>query len=162
MAEETMRLTIIDAATVVSLVTRATAAHALTAACAIDPQTLGEVLTAVQQFDRTLPTQIKHGLAIFDEHNTPTDHAAIDQALAATPAHELPVLRVIDERTRNASLAAVGAGIVVFNLPKRRIIQIVNTYEPLLRSGAVNYHNGRFLSRRQFTYALNPVWSIVP
>jgi hypothetical protein len=52
--------------------------------------------------------------------------------------------------------------VVLFNLVGKRIVQIENTYEPLQRTGEVNYHNGRFLSIRQFTYELPEHWSIVP
>ena len=54
------------------------------------------------------------------------------------------------------------AGVVLFNLPRKRIVQISNTDEPLARAGEVNYHNGKFLSIRVFDYELPPEWSIVP
>jgi hypothetical protein len=69
---------------------------------------------------------------------------------------------VLDTVTREASLRPVRAGVVLFNLPAKRIVQIENTYEPLTRSGEVNYHNGRFLSIRLLPYELPADWMIVP
>jgi hypothetical protein len=69
---------------------------------------------------------------------------------------------VLDAVTREASLTPVRTGVVLFNLPARRIVQIQNTYEPLAQSGEVNYHNGRFLSIRVLPYRLSSEWMIVP
>jgi hypothetical protein len=56
----------------------------------------------------------------------------------------------------------VRAGVVIFNLRAKRIVQIENTYDPLTRAGEVNYHNGHFLSKRLLSYELPSTWSIVP
>lgn len=160
--KELMRLTIIDPMTTISFVAHASASIALTAVCATNPQTLDDVLTNVTRFDRKLPRLVRHGLAVFDEHNTPDDHRAIEALVAAQPHDDLPVFRVVSETTRAASLEPVKEGVVLFNLPKQRIVQIMNTYEPLQRAGEVNFHNGQFLSMRRFAYELPAHWSIVP
>ena len=160
--EERMRFTLIDATTTVSFVGRASAAAALVAACAEDPIVLDDLLENAGHIDRTLPNLVRHGMAIFDEHNIPGDHAAIDRHIQTQRGEDLPLFRVVDEVTRRTSLEAVGAGLIIFNLPQRRIIQVANTYDPVQRSGAVNYHNGQFLSQRTFHYALPNTWSIVP
>lgn len=159
---DVMRLTVIDATSAVSFVAHCSACVALTAACAGDPPSLDELLTAAQRYDRGLRTRVVEGLEVFDRHNRTGDLRVIHGLLATLAPREMPAFRVLDEITRQASLQSVRAGVILFNLIARRIVQIENTYEPLQRSGEVNYHNGQFLSIRQFTYELPAHWSIVP
>ena len=159
---DVMRFTVLDQQGTVSFVVHSSALTALVAACANDPSSLRELLDASQRYDRTLRDYVLNGLAVFDEHNLPDDHEAIHQQLDTLPAQETPVFRVVDERTRDVSLESVKAGVVLFNLPRKRIVQIQNMYDTIERAGTVNYHNGRFLSRREFEYELPPSWSIVP
>ncbi|MEO7001198.1 MAG: hypothetical protein ABI068_05320 [Ktedonobacterales bacterium] len=159
-----IRLTVIDPQGTVSFVAHSSAAHALTAACAQNPKTLADLLNASQQYDKSLRNAVLNGLAVFDEHNLPDDLRAIHAQLADRDArnHNHPVFRVLDPVTREASLRPVREGVILFNLPAQRIVQIANTYEPLTRSGEVNYHNGRFLSRKLVPFDLPADWSIVP
>ncbi|HEY7357575.1 MAG TPA: hypothetical protein VH590_13950 [Ktedonobacterales bacterium] len=159
---DVMRFTVLDHQGTVSFVIHSSALTALVAACAEDPASLRELLDATRRYDRTLRDYVLNGLAVFDEHNLPEDHQAILQQLDILPAQETPVFRVVDERTRDVSLESVKAGVVLFNLPRKRIVQIQNMYDTIERAGTVNYHNGRFLSRREFEYELPPGWSIVP
>jgi hypothetical protein len=157
-----IRLTVVDGAGTVSFVAHASAAVALTAACSHNPTTLRELLDASQRYDRGLASAVLRGLAIFDEHNLPDDLSDIHQKLAELPLRETPVFRVLDAVTREASLRPVRQGAVLYNLTARRIVQIENIYEPLTRSGEVNYHNGRFLSIRLLPYELPADWTLVP
>ena len=159
---DVMRLTVVDEQGTVSFVAHSSAAVALTAACEQEPNTLDELLQASKKYDRGLHRLVANGLAVFDEHNLPDDMRAIHAQLTSLPPRETPVFRVLDAVTREASLRSVRAGVVLFNLPAKRIVQIENTYEPLALSGEVNYHNGTFLSIRQLHYSLAPHWSIVP
>ena len=159
---DVMRLTVIDTAGTASFIAHSSAALALTAACSENPTTLDELLTASQRYDRGLRSQVLRGLSIFDEHNLPDELGAIHRQLAELPAREIPPFRVFDAVTLEASLRPVRAGVVLFNLPAHRIVQIENTYEPLARAGEVNYNNGKFLSIRLLPYELPPTWSIVP
>lgn len=159
---DVMRLTVIDAAGTASFVAHSSAALALTAACASNPATLDALLTESQRFDRGLRAMVLRGLSIFDEHNLPDQLDAIHRQIADLPARDIPPFRVFDAITLEASLRPVRAGVVLFNLPARRIVQIENTYEPLNRVGEVNFHNGKFLSIRLLPYELPPTWSIVP
>jgi len=159
---DVMRLTVVDRRGSVSFVAHTSAAVALTAACAQGPESLDELLRAVKTYDRGLRELVLNGLAVFDEHNLPDQLAAIHEQLRTLPGRATPVFRVLDEVTREASLQPVRAGVVLFNLPAKRIVQIANTDERLGRSGTVNYHNGAFLSVRAFDYELPPEWSIVP
>lgn len=162
MLVDVMRLTVVDGSGSVSFVAHTSAAVALTAACASSPQSLHDLLLAARTYDRGLRDLVLSGLAVFDEHNVPGNLAAIHEQLRTRPPRELPVFRVLDATTREASLRPVRAGVVLFNLPAKRIVQIANTDEILDRAGKVNYHNGRFLSIREFEYELPPDWSIVP
>lgn len=159
---DVMRLTVIDTAGTASFVAHSSAALALTAACASSPATLDDLLSASQRFDRGLRAMVLRGLSIFDEHNLPDQLDAIHRQIADLPARDIPPFRVFDEITLEASLRPVRAGVVLFNLPARRIVQIENTYEPLNRAGEINFHNGKFLSIRLLPYELPPTWSIVP
>ena len=159
---DVMRLTVVDPSGTVSFVAHSSAAHALTAACAEDPTSLDELLAASQKYDRSLRARVLEGLDIFDRHNQPGNLVIIHGLLATLPPRDVPAFRVLDAVTRQASLDSVRAGIVLFNLIDKRIVQIENTYEPLSRQGEVNYHNGKFLSIRQLAYRLPPHWSIVP
>jgi hypothetical protein len=158
---DVMRFTIIDDQGTVSFVTHSSAVLALLAACSHDPSSLEQLLDAVHHYDRSVRAYVRTGLAIFDEHNVPGNHLAIHQHLTSLPAQETPVFRVVDDLTRERSLQSVKAGVVLFNLPKKRIVQIQNSYD-LPRAGEVNFHNGRFLSRRTLSYELPSSWSIVP
>ncbi|HZC07197.1 MAG TPA: hypothetical protein VE338_16300 [Ktedonobacterales bacterium] len=157
-----IRLTVVDGEGTVSFVAHASAAVALTAACSHNPATLRDLLEASQNYDRGLRATVMHGLAIFDEHNLPDDLSDIHTQLDQLPPRKTPVFRVLDPVTREASLRPVRTGVVLYNLPARRIVQIENTYEPLTQSGEVNYHNGRFLSIRLLPYQLSADWLIVP
>lgn len=159
---DVMRLTVVDPQGTVSFIAHTSAAVALTAACAEDPASLADLLTASRRYDRGLYDLVMNGLAVFDEHNLPGDTRAIHAQLAQLPPRDAPVFRVLDEVTREASLRPVRAGAILFNLMRKRIVQIANTDEILARAGEVNYHNGKFLSRRVFDYELPPQWSIVP
>jgi hypothetical protein len=159
---DVMRLTVVDKDGTVSFVAHSSAAVALTAACAADPPSLDGLLSASQRYDKALRQQVLDGLAVFDRHNNANDLRLIHGLLATLPPREAPVFRVLDDVTRQASLHPVRAGVVLYNLTRKRIVQIQNTYEPLSRAGDVNYHNGRFLSIRLLAYELPAYWSIVP
>ena len=157
-----IRLTVVDSEGTVSFIAHASAAVALAAACASNPTTLRELLDASTRFDKALRDKVLNGLAIFDEHNLPDNLNAIHEQLETLAPRHTPVFRVFDPITREASLRPVRSGVVLYNLPARRIVQIENTYEPLAPSGEVNYHNGKFLSIRLVPYKLSPDWTIVP
>lgn len=157
-----IRLTVVDSEGTVIFVAHASAAVALTAACSQNPTTLRELLDASQRYDRALRDTVLNGLSVFDEHNTPDELSDIHTQIDRLAPRDVPVFRVLDSITREASLRPVRNGVVLYNLPARRIVQIENLYEPLVASGEVNYHNGRFLSIRLLSYKLPDDWSIVP
>ncbi len=123
-----MRYTVIDDKGTVSFVGECDLLPALVSACADGARSLEALLDAAGRRQPGVRSYIESGLAVFDEHNVPGHYEAIHSALEHMRPHELPVFRVVDDRTRQASLQGVKAGVIIFNLRSRRIIQIQNTY----------------------------------
>jgi hypothetical protein len=157
-----MRFTIIDRTGKVSFVGPCMALEALVAACSRQPQTLGELLDAAAPYNSALREVVLSGLAVFDEHNTPTNHRNILAALDYCRPADLPVFRVVEDRTQEAALTPVKAGVVVFNLVDRRIVQIQNTYSEIRRRGRVRIMEDGRPTNRVRRYELPPDWSLVP
>ena len=157
-----MRYTVIDRNGKITFVGPCLALEALVAGCARQPETLTELLDATTPFDKSLREFVLSGLAVFDEHNSAVNlrniHAALD---FCTPA-DLPVFRVLDDRTLQASLGPVKAGVVVFNLIEKRIVQIQNTYNEIRRKGRVRIIENGQPTNRVRRYELPPDWSLVP
>lgn len=164
MLNDVMRFTVIDASGAVSFVAPCRTMEALVAACAGEPHTLGQLLQLAAQFEPDVPERVLSGLAVFDEHNSPTNLASIHAALEELRPAELPVFRVLDDRTRQASLQPARAGIILFNLPSKRIVQIHNTYAEIRRSGRIRIPPpaGTSGASRVHRYRLPSDWSLVP
>lgn len=123
-----MRYTVVDEKGTTSFVAECEQLPLLVSACAEGVRTLEDMLGVVGRRDAKLPEYVSCGLAVFDEHNAPGHYDAIHSAIEHLQSHELPVFRVVDDVTRQASLQGVKAGVIVFNLRSRRIIQLQNTY----------------------------------
>src|SRR3569833_1016140 len=136
---DAMRFTVIDHRGRVSFVAPCSTLEAFVAACASQPRTLDQLLGAAEPIVGNLADRVLSGLAVFDEHNSPNNvrwiHAAFDYCLP----HEAPPFRVIDPRTEELSLSPVRAGVVVFNLLSKRIVQIQNTYAEIRRKGRIRF-----------------------
>lgn len=157
-----LRVTIVDHRGGVSFVADGDMLPALAKACAANPSTIEEFLERAEPYYHGVYDWVTSALAVFDEHNTPDNPRSIHQAMDFLPPHELPVFRVIDERTREMSLRPVKAGAVIFNLKDHRIIQIQNSYQEITRAGRGRIHDGRRLTNQVFTYRLPADWSLVP
>jgi hypothetical protein len=157
-----MRFTIVDEAGTISFVADGFLMLPLVAACASNPRSLAEILGHVDQIDRRLKEQIFAGLAVFDEHNVEGNYAAINRVLQSGKDGEEGVFRVVDAATRQRSLEPTRTGLIIFNLKDQRIVQVLNHFYAVERSGEVHLHNGQRYSRRTVTYDLPPTWSIVP
>jgi hypothetical protein len=131
-----MRFTVVDPRGTASFVAPCEALVPLLGACVGGARSLDELLTAAEVHGAGLREPILSGLAVFDEHNAYGNYAAVHGALDHLRPHELPPFRVVDDRTRQASLQPVKAGAIIFNLPKRRIVQIQNTFADVQRMGA--------------------------
>ena len=134
----------------------------LVAACATNPATLPEMLARVDDIDRRLRNRILNGLAIFDEHNIEGNYRAIHAELESPRSDPEPVFRVVDDLTRQRSLEPTRTGLIIFNLKDHRIVQVLNHFYAVERSGEVHLHTGSRYSRRTVTYELPESWTIVP
>ena len=157
-----MRFTIVDRTGKVSFVGPCLALEALVAACSRQPTTLVELLDAAAPYNGSLRDIVQSGLAVFDEHNSPSNYRNILAALDFCRPADLPVFRVVDERTLEASLTPVKAGVVVFNLVDKRIVQIQNTYSEIRRRGRVRIMEDGRPTNRLRRYELPADWSLVP
>ncbi len=161
-----MRFTVIAPEGTVSFVAPCNALKALVAACSKAPTSLEALLSASTRYDNELKDHVLNSLAIFDEHNLHGSYAnihnVIDYADEQRSHHQIPAFRVVDETTRNASLQPVKAGLVLFNLKERRIIQILNTYDEVKRRDRGRIHEGGQPTRRLFHYELPGEWQILP
>ncbi len=161
-AVNVIRCTIIDRRGSVSFITHADALPALVAACTTNPASLEQVLSGAEPYYRNLREYVLSGLAVFDEQNAAGRYEAIHFALENLAPHEQPVFRVVDDLTREASLQPVKAGAVIFNLRAKRIIQLVNSYREIRRSGYARIFDGENHTNAVFSYRLPKEWALVP
>jgi len=164
MMNDVMRFTVIDNRGGVSFVAPCRMLEALVASCAEGADSLGRLLDSASRFDADLRERVLSGLAVFDEHNGPNNLGSIHSALDLLRPADLPVFRVKDDRTRQASLQPARAGVIVFNLPKKRIVQIHNTYSEIKRTGRIRLAPADDAARgpRVHRYQLPADWSLVP
>jgi hypothetical protein len=157
-----MRFTIVDAEGAVSFVADGFYMQPLVALCARNPTSLDDLLSQADQIDRRLRITVRMGLAVFDEHNVPGNYAAILREMETTELGEEPVFRVVDDLTRQRSLEPTKTGLLIFNLKDHRIVQVVNHFYQVDRTGEAHLHDGLRYSRRTVRYTLPDSWSIVP
>jgi hypothetical protein len=161
-----MRFTVIDNDGSVSFVAPCNALKALVAACSKEPTNVESLLAAAEPYDSDLKENVLSGLALFDAHNPDGKldriHSMIDYADEQRTQHNIPAFRVVDETTREASLQPVKAGLVLFNLKERRIIQVHNTYDAVRRQDRGRIHQGGEPTDRLYHYRLPMDWQIVP
>jgi hypothetical protein len=161
-----MRFTVIDDRGTVSFVAPCNALKALVAACSKAHSDLEGLLSASNRYDNELKDYVLNGLAMFDEHNGDSNygdiHFAIDHADEQRSHHQIPAFRVVDDTTRKASLQPVKAGLVLFNLKERRIIQVQNTYADVKRRDRGRIHEDGVPTQRLYHYELPREWQIVP
>lgn len=156
------RCTLIDHTGSISFVADAEALPALLFGCQRDPASAEELLRLAEPYYSGLSERVLNGLAMFDERNLPGRYDAIHEALAFCAPHEQPPFRVVNDETREASLQPVKAGVILFNLVRKRIVQIQNSYREITRSGRGRVFDGHGLTRRVFNYKLSSEWQIVP
>lgn len=157
-----MRYTIVDGKGAVSFVAPCEVLKVLVAGCCANPPDLDDLLSAAERLDAGLPEYVYSGLAVFDEHNLDGNHNAIHRDLADRKPHNTPVFRVVDDITREASLRPVKAGLIIFNLLERRIVQVQNTYDEIRRAGSVRVRDTVKSTMRVHRYRLPADWAIVP
>ena len=157
-----IRCTVVDREGATSFVAHADALPALVAACAAGPSDLDNLLTLSEPYYGNLREYVSAGLAMFDELNVPGRYGAIHDALRRRPPHAQPVFRVVDGVTREASLRPVKAGAIIFNLRAKRIVQLMNSYREIQRSGRARIFDGWGYTETVFSYRLPKEWALVP
>src|SRR5579884_4281083 len=105
-----MRFTIVDRDGAISFVYDGSALGSLLEACVAGAATIGSFLDAAARRNAQLREYVTCGLAVFDEHNLSGNYTSIHQAIEHFPSDELPVFRVVDEVTREASLRPTRTG----------------------------------------------------
>lgn len=157
-----IRCTIVDDKGAVSFVAHCDALPALVAACAANPDSLEALLDLSEPYYRNLKDYVDSGLAVFDELNVRGRYGAIHRALRGSPAQSQPVFRVVDTYTREVSLRPVKAGAIIFNLWAKRIVQLMNSYREIRRSGHWRIFDGSTYTETIFSYRLPKDWALVP
>jgi hypothetical protein len=153
---------VIDKMGGVSFLTHGDALPALVKACASNPATVTSFLDAAEPFYHDIRDYVEAGIAMFDEHNTRGRYESIHKALTTLPRHRQPTFRIVDSLTQEASLRPVKAGLVIFNLKARRIVQVMNSYREIRRTGRGQVFDGRSLTDDTFNYRLPSDWALVP
>src|SRR3990170_6335453 len=157
-----IRCTIVDRQGAVSFVAHGDALPALVAACAANPRSLDELLSLSEPYYGNLKEYVEAGLAVFDERNVRGRYEAIHEILSRKPPDAQPVFRVVDGATREASLRPVKAGAIIFNLKAKRIVQLMNSYREIRRSGHGRVFDGSSYTETVFSYRLPGEWALVP
>lgn len=157
-----IRFTVADRDGTTSFVGPCHAIKMLVAACAKQPETVAEMLDYAGGYDPDFAQQALNGLAVFDEHNTRGNTHAIDGALTARRAADWPPFRVFNEATHSASTQPVQAGLIVFNLAAKRIIQVQNSYAEIRRRDRGRLREAGRPTRRLYHYNLPTDWALVP
>jgi hypothetical protein len=162
---DVMRFTVVEVRGTVSFVAPCRIMEYLVAGCAEGADSLDTLLGAASRFDDDLRDRVQSGLAVFDEHNSRSQLQSIHSAIDLLRPADLPVFRVLDDRTRQASLQPARAGVIIFNLRDKRIVQIHNTYAEIRRTGRIRLpprQNVAITGPRVHRYRLPPDWSVVP
>ncbi len=159
--EPSIRCTVIDPGGTVTFVGPGHLSKILAAACAKTPADTRTLFQLAEQYDGSLVQDLSAGLAIFDEHNVGEDHSWIDERLGDQSDYPLPV-RVVNAMTRELSLSAFDAGLIVFNLNARRIVQVQNSYADILRRDRGRIREAGEPTDRIFRYDLPDAWTILP
>lgn len=157
-----IRFTVVDGNGTTSFVGPCHAIKMLVAACSRHPRTTSQLLDLAYPYDEQFIGAVRSGLAVFDEHNTPENSAAFASMYEQVSTTELPPFRVLDDRTRRASLEPAGTGLILFNLDARRIIQVQNSYAEVLRSDRGRIRQNGKPTSMLYYYRLPREWRIVP
>ena len=157
-----IRCTVVDGRGAVSFIVHGDALPALAASCSTNPTSLEEFLEQAEPYYHNLRDYVLNGLAIFEERNVEGNCEAIHAALGSVAPHQHPVFRVVDDLTRETSLQPVKAGAIIFNLRAKRIVQIVNVYQEIQRSGRARVFDGHSLTDAVYKYRLPEEWALVP
>ncbi|MGI8643306.1 MAG: hypothetical protein ACR2LS_04235 [Thermomicrobiales bacterium] len=155
-----MRFTVVDERGALSFVAPAHLMKAFTAACAQGANDALALLTHAAAWDHQAVAAIRRDLHVFDEHHTASEPEQIDTWLKSTP--KARPFRVLNSQSRRISLEPAGAGLVVFNLVKRRIVQVQNSFAELRRRDRGRIRRDGKPTPELYRYELPPDWAILP
>ncbi len=162
MADARFRITIIDREGTVSFLGPGHALKVLAAACSRGADDYRGVMKLAADYDASWTTEVRHGLCVFDEHNTPRSTEAFTALLRRSDEEALLPFRVLDSETRQRSMEPSKSGLVLFNLKEKRIVQIQNSYAELRRQGRGRIRADGRPTRSLFYYRLPDTWQLVP
>lgn len=152
MSSSSLRFTIVDPDGAVSFVAPAYALKMVAAACSRGAERVDALLQGMGEFDPSLAADLRAGLERFDGREA-TEDEPIDPA---SP------FRVADEASRAVAQEPGPSGLIVVNLPEKRIVQVQNSYADLKRTDRGRMRrNGRPLPLL-YRYDLPEEWRIVP
>lgn len=158
-----MRYTVIDERGSVSFVAPVGSLKPMIAACSHRPVSVAELLRALALYDDQVARDVASALAVFDEHITPDTPERLHQLLDDAPEQSPSVFRVLDDRTREASMKAARGGLVLFNLKARRIVQVHNNVLRVRRRDRGRVRSGGIpMDGQLYAYELPEDWSLVP
>jgi hypothetical protein len=157
-----LRITLIDSQGTISFGAPGYWAKMMAAACGHNPSTLEQVLTTLGTLDREATDSLRHGLAVFDEFVLRDDASTIESWLAQNDPKDGTPFRLIDPRLREASLTPLPLGVIMVNLPDKRIVQIENRYGPLLRSDRGRMRRNGEPIGQIYKYELPSGWALLP
>ncbi len=157
-----IRCTVVDADGTISFIAPAHLSKALVAACSRGAADHRALLEEAARYDPAFVTRVTNGLAVFDEHNTRAEFDEIRERLSAATIDAPTPFRVVDAVTREASLSPAGAGLVVYNLTARRIVQVQNSYADLKRQDLGRLRENGKPTRALYRYELPTDWALLP
>lgn len=157
-----IRYTVTDGESTTTFVGPGHVLKMMVAACAREPESLRDLLAHVERYDSIFVESVLNGLSVFDEHNVKGNTDAIERQIAERESDDLPPFRVYNEATRAASTQPAQAGLIVFNLNARRIVQVQNSYAEILRvDRGRKWQNGE-PTQSLYHYRLPGEWALVP
>lgn len=157
-----MRFTVIDHEGTMSFTGPGHGLKLLVAGCSHGPESAGALLQSIRAYDEAFVDRVKFELARFDEHVVRDDQRSIEAWLSSEVAPVFPAFRVFNQRLRNMSLWPEKLGVVLFNLPEQRIVQIQNAYGELLRRDRGRFRQGGTPVNRFYHYSLPDSWQLLP
>jgi hypothetical protein len=157
-----LRFTVIDPEGTISFGGPGHLAKMLAAACAHNPATIDQVLGTLTSLDPATTDGLKHGLARFDEFVVRDDASSIQDWIAQNDPLDGTPFRLIDPSLREATLSPLPLGLIMVNLPDKRIVQIENRYGPIQRKDRGRMRRDGEPIAQVYTYELSSDWSLLP
>lgn len=157
-----MRFTVIDSTGTASFIGPGHCLKILVAGCSRGPESLSALLERIWNYDSAFVDRVRGELSRFDEHVVCDNLASIERWLEQDHSAGQPAFRVFNQRLRNMSLLPENLGIVLFNLPEQRIVQIQNAYGELLRRDRGRIREDGTPVDRYYHYNLPTSWQLLP